>query len=320
MFTSSSTSTTTTTTAEYSTPLAQYFVDVERPSMVNQINMQRKSIDIPLLCQDSMLSSIAQQHANDMAAIDLLAHDMPCASPVPFQFCSAASRLQPFAPAAENIARLRGVGSAQMALSQMSTDSTQFANMMNPAFLYIGVGMAMSPVSGKYFWAVVFSTGNYSGVSCVVRPVITVLDYANRTTVTTQPATGLNLALYPTGLAHRNRPFSEGLYCTMIPFVPSDESGVNPPVYPTLTLSPSKLASRISAKATSVMSTTATETTSDTLTSTATTVNITSLLATFTPTNAAQSSAQSALYSLLEDPLAVSAFVELMQTTTATSD
>ena len=95
-----------------------------------------------------MLTSIAQQHANDMAALDDLDHDLSCNSDAPVQFCKSSKRLQPFGRAAENIISLAGNdGSASAAMAQYNSKSGMFSTMMNPDFLYVGIGMAMNPVS-----------------------------------------------------------------------------------------------------------------------------------------------------------------------------
>ena len=74
-------------------PTQAYFINTERPLLINQINLQRSGMKNPLLCQDSLLTSIAQQHANDMAALDMLDHNLPCTSAAfPVQFCSSSQR------------------------------------------------------------------------------------------------------------------------------------------------------------------------------------------------------------------------------------
>ena len=339
---SSTTSVYTTSSLTYSTytsastavalPTQLYSINLERPRMINQINIQRSGMKHPLLCQDSLLTSIAQQHANDMAAIDTLEHDLPCSSTAyPVQFCSSKKRLSPFGQAAENIAYLVGNdGSASMAMGKFNADAGQFSNMMNPDYLYIGVGMAMNPISGKYYWVQVFSTGNYHGVSCTLEPSVTVLDAFNRTSTTVQPALNLDMKVHPQGITNNNN--KNGLYCTMIPYAHGTGTSVLPLgelPYPTITMVPLNVTSGLNNQITGIVgafaaalsqanatiigpssikyvpmqvqTTTSISFNTTRLTSTSL-VNPASMLATFTPTNSAQSSAQAAMSSMLKDP------------------
>lgn len=311
--------------------------------MVNQINVQRSGMKHPLLCQDSLLTSLAQQHANDMAALDTLDHDLPCSSTAfPVQFCSSKTRLTPYGQAAENIASLTGNnGSSSTAMSQFNADASQFSNMMNPEYLYIGVGMAMNPISGKYYWVQVFSNGNFQGVSCTYQPTVTVLDAYNRTTTTVQPPVTSILSVYPQGISNNPKVNKQGLYCTMIPFA-RDGSSVLPLgqlPYPTITLVPLNSTAKMNNQVSGIVgafaaalsranasivgpssikflpmqvqpsessSTTISGSTSGTVsiasTSTSSSPSIGAMLASFSPSNASQSSLQSAMSSMLGDP------------------
>lgn len=309
-------------------PSQNYFINTERPAMINQINSQRNGMKQPLVCQDSLLTSVAQQHANDMAALDTLDHNLPCSSTAfPVQFCSSAKRLAPFGLSAENIVALAGNnGSASIAMAQLNADASQFSNMMNPDFFYVGIGMAMNPVSGKYYWAQVFSSGNYQGVSCTLQPSVTVLDAYNHTTTTVQPSSGLNRAVYPDGITNQQK---QGLYCTMIPYAQGKGTSVLPLgqlPYPTITMVPynatrvfnSQLTGIVGAFAAALSQASATivgpsslkmipmivspTSSIDTSSVTMTSFNPASMMATFTPTNSAQSSAQAAMSSMLSDP------------------
>lgn len=194
----------------------------ERPNMINQINLQRNSLNLPLLCQDSRLTSIAQQHALDMATLDFLGHDLPTnTNAIPKQYCLATNRLQPFGSVAENVLSVYGNSSAKVAMFQLSQDAGQYANAMNPAFLYIGVGVAYNNASNKYYWAQVLSTGNYAGVGCTLQPQINVINEKNATHSYTQPQGKLNVALYPQGITNVFNGPRQGLYCTLIAFNPT---------------------------------------------------------------------------------------------------
>lgn len=308
--------------------------------MINQINSQRSSMKQPLLCQDSLLTSLAQQHANDMAALDQLSHDLSCSSPaIPTQFCSSSNRLAPYGPAVENIIALTGNdGSASAAMAQFNASPGQFSLLMNPDYLYVGVGMAMNAVSGKYYWVQVFSAGNYQGVNCTIEPAVTVLDAYNRTSTFLQPINGLKLSLYPAGIAdnssnpdlnannNNNNSSSNGnskFYCTMIPN-PGGPSGSALPLgklpYPTISFAPKSISSLTATPISGIIASlnaalsmaSATiigpssqilvpviEPTSSTSTST---LNPASMLATFSPTNSSQSSLASAMSSMMADP------------------
>lgn len=241
-------------------PTQIYQINQQRPKMINQINQQRSGLNQPLVCQDSMLTSIAQQHANDMAALDDLDHNLPCNSDAyPIQFCQSSVRLSPFGEAGENIVALAGNdGSAMMAMGQVNADSGQFSTMMNPDYLYVGVGMAMNPVSGKYYWVQVFSAGNFQGVSCTLSPTVSVLNAMNQTTTTVQPTTGLNLSIYPRGITNGKSGNSNNqkLFCTLVPFAQGTGTSVLPLgqlPYPTITLVPQNSSSIVAAQASGVM-------------------------------------------------------------------
>ena len=323
-------------------PTQAYFINTERPLMINQINLQRSGMKNPLLCQDSLLTSIAQQHANDMAALDMLDHNLPCTSAAfPVQFCSSSQRLEPFGQSAENLAVLPGNnGSAAAALAQLNTDAGQFSNMMNPDFMYIGIGMAMNPVSGKYYWAQVLSTGNYQGVSCTLQPSVTVLDAYNRTHTTVQPIEGLNLAVYPKGISQHKK---QGLFCTLIPFAHSKGTSVLPLgqlPYPTITLVPFNSSAALKQQITGIIGAFAaalsqanatiigpsslklfpmkivssTQMTSSSITPTSvSSVNPGSMLAAFTPSNASQSSVQAAMSAMMVNPSMSAAAAQMAQ-------
>jgi hypothetical protein len=336
-------------TSAVALPKQKYFINNERPRMVNQINVQRSGMKHPLLCQDSLLSSIAQQHANDMAALDSLEHDLPCSSTAfPIQFCSSKARLTPYGQAAENIVALAGNnGSASIAMSQFNADAGQFSNMMNPDYLYVGIGMAMNPISGKYYWVQVFSNGNFQGVSCTYQPSITVLDAYNRTTTTVQPAAKSILSVYPQGITNKDVNDKQGLHCTMIPFARSGSSvlplGQLP--YPTITLIPFNSTAKMNSEITGILGAFAaalsranativgpssikffpmqvqtTDISSSTIsTSITTTDRITStsaspvMLPSFSPSDASQSSLQSAMSSMFDDPEMSSAALKMAE-------
>ena len=202
-----------------------------------------------------MLTSIAQQHANDMAALDDLDHDLSCNSDAyPVQFCKSSKRLQPFGRAAENIISLAGNdGSASAAMAQYNSKSGMFSTMMNPDFLYVGIGMAMNPVSGKYYWVQVFSAGNFQGVSCTINPTVTVLNAMNQTITTVQPTSGLDLTTYPQGIT-QNANSKQNLYCTLVPFAYSGTGmSMGGLPYPTITLVPSNVSANIASQASGII-------------------------------------------------------------------
>ena len=330
-----------------SLPTQLFSINTERPKMINQINNQRSGMSQSLLCQDSLLTSLAQQHANDMAAIDDLNHDLSCSSDAyPVQFCNSSDRLSPYGQAAENILSLTGSdGSSSAAMAVFNSDATKFSNMMNPDYLYIGVGMAMNAVSGKYYWVQVFSAGNYQGVSCTLTPSVTVLDAFNRTSTTVQPLEGLNQGLYPKGINNGNSiNRDKKLYCTMIPFAHGKGSSALPLgqlPYPTITMVPSsnstneKVSGIIGAFQNALAQANATivgpssiallpmmqVTTSDnsassasaSITTSSTPINPESFLSSFSPTNSAQSSAFAAVSSMMADPTMSSAAAQMAQ-------
>lgn len=170
----------------------------QRPKMINLINAERFAHNLPFLCQDSSLSSIAQQHANDMAALDYLGTDLPCdATVVPPQYCTTANRLSRLNSSFENVIQVLGNHTARMAMLQLGQSAAQSSNLINPDIKYVGVGVAFNNQSNNYYWSQVFSTGNFSGVNCTDRPRIETINAQNITHVYTQPAKGLNHTLYP---------------------------------------------------------------------------------------------------------------------------
>lgn len=342
-------------------PTQAYQVNQQRPQMVNQINQQRAGLKQPLLCQDSMLTSIAQQHANDMAALDDLEHNLPCNSDAfPVQFCKSSDRLGQFGEAAENIASLPGNnGSAQTAMAQLNADSAQFSTMMNPDYLYVGIGMAMNPVSGKYYWVQVFSAGNYQGVSCTLTPTVSVLNALNQTTSTVQPMSGLNVAIYPQGITNGASNGNQNLFCTLVPFAHGTGTSALPLgqlPYPTITIVPQNSSSSIAAKASGIImafnsalsaagasivgpysipmvpmqvvpTSTSTASDSDSLSATmsinpSASVDVASMMSTFVPTNSDQSSVMSMMATMMADPAMSSAAAQMakfMMMATSTS-
>ena len=217
----------------------------QRPLMINQLNMQRSALKLPLLCQDSLLTSMAQQHANDMAALDQLGHDLPCdTSRIPNQFCLSASRMSGFGKSAENVFALARNGTAVMAMMQVDSDSTMYSNAMNKDFLYVGVGVAYNATSHTYYWTQLFSTGDYVGVSCTLQPLVRTINGKGKPWQYLQPQTGLNPSLYPGGISSNSGSAGgsgrRGYYCTLIAYDPTSNAtltqGSIP--YPTILIPP----------------------------------------------------------------------------------
>ena len=330
-------------------PTQIYQINSQRPKMINQINMQRSGLKQPLLCQDSMLTSIAQQHANNMAALDDLEHDLPCNSEaIPVQFCKSSQRLARFGQAAENIVALAGNdGSAKSAMAQFNADPLQFSTMMNPDYLYVGVGMAMNAVSGKYYWVQVLSAGNYQGVSCTLSPTVIVLNALNQTSTTVQPMSGLNMVTYPQGITNDNNNSKQNLFCTLIPFAHGTGTAVlslGKLPYPTITIVPSNSSSMMAVKASGIIKAfnaalskagasivgpsaipmipmqviPSTESTTPTM-SLNSSFDVASMLFTVTPTDSAQMSAMAMMSTMITDPSMSAAVAQIMMLARPTS-
>lgn len=220
----------------------------QRPLMINQLNMQRSALKLPLLCQDSLLTSMAQQHASDMAQIGQLAHDLPNDTGlIPQQFCLSSQRMSGFGKAAENVFSYPGNGTAKMAMMQVDSDAVMYANAMNKKFLYVGVGVAYNATTDTYYWTQMFATGDYVGVSCTFQPLVRLIDAQGTIRQYIQPQTGLNPSLYPTGIADggggAGSGAKRGYYCTLIAYDPSPEASmtIGSIPYPTVLIpSPNK--------------------------------------------------------------------------------
>lgn len=171
---------------------------IGRPRMINLINAERLSHNLPFLCQDSHLSSAAQQHANDMATIDFLGTDLPCdGTVIPAQYCTTSGRLSRLNSSFENVIKVFGNGTAEMAMIQLGQSAAQSSSLINPDIKYVGVGVAYNNQSNNFYWSQVFSTGNFSQVNCTDRPFIETINAQNITHSYTQPSRGLNYTLYP---------------------------------------------------------------------------------------------------------------------------
>ncbi len=200
----------------------------QRPLMINQLNLQRSALKLPLLCQDSLLTSMAQQHANDMAALNQAGHDLPCDSnQIPSQFCLSASRMSGFGRATENIVSVARNGSSAMAMLQVNADSILYKNVMDKKYLYVGVGVAYNSKSKIYYWTQLFSTGDYTGVSCTLQPLVRTVNNLGKFAQYLQPQTGLNPSLMPAGISSSGTSSSSGsgtgkrgYFCTLIAFDP----------------------------------------------------------------------------------------------------
>lgn len=183
----------------------------QRPLMINILNSQRIGHNLPPLCQDSLLTSMAQQHANDMAALDYLGTDLPCdPTEIPPQYCASEDRLSRFGAATENIVKVFNNETAEMAMIQLGQLPEQASNLINPDIKYVGVGVAYNNQSNSYYWSQIFSTGNYSRARCTASPRVETINSQNLTHTYEQPRTGLNFTTYP-------RVGLNNLKCKMVP-------------------------------------------------------------------------------------------------------
>ncbi len=170
----------------------------ERPLMINLINTERVANNLPFLCQDSLLSSAAQQHANDMARLDFLGTDLPCqGDAIPPQYCTTTGRLSRLNSSIENVISVYGNSSAEMAMLQIKQSPVLSSKLTNPDVKYVGVGIAYNNQSNNYYWSQVFSTGDFPEVNCTMTPLIETINAQNISVRYKQPAMGLNFTLYP---------------------------------------------------------------------------------------------------------------------------
>jgi hypothetical protein len=120
--------------------------------MLGILNTARLEADSPILYFNSQLQAAAQEHSDDMANSETLAHLGTDGS----QFWQ---RIQdagyPLITGAENVLS-RGDTNVQAAFQQWFNSEAHRANMLNPAYLEVGIAYARS-ASGRYYFTMVLA-------------------------------------------------------------------------------------------------------------------------------------------------------------------
>ena len=222
-------------------------INEQRPIMLNYINQQRQAAGVPPICQDSLLTSMAQQHAYDMSLTETLAQDLTGKACQDFmsakKLCLRSDWLKAFGSTAHNIFALPASGDALSVMAQIESTRKKYTSATTKRFLYIGIGMATGK-SGRQFWVQLFSEGNFNGVSCTDQPTVRYRTSADSIVTTVQPSDGLNLSIYPMERPHVvvDKHIVSGLMCTLLPNIVSTNSlgsvltDLASFAYPTMTL------------------------------------------------------------------------------------
>lgn len=120
--------------------------DAITQDMINRVNMERNRNGLPALLINAALTQAAQRHSDDMAATENLSHTGSDGS----QFWQRMQDAGYFLiTGAENVLMQSNLN-AEEAFKQWRNSPPHYANMLNPAYLEIGVGYAQS-ASGNYY-------------------------------------------------------------------------------------------------------------------------------------------------------------------------
>lgn len=123
--------------------------------IINRVNQERNRSGIPALLINSALTQAAQRHSDDMAATENLSHTGSDGSQF-WQRMQDAGYL--LITGAENILVQFSLDAGE-AFSQWNSSPPHRANMLNPAYLEIGVAYAQA-TSGAYYMTMVLGARN----------------------------------------------------------------------------------------------------------------------------------------------------------------
>ena len=127
---------------------------VQAEDLVTRTNAQRVTLRLSPLMRESALMRAAQLQADQMAALNTMAHDLPRA-----RYPTLDSRLEAVGyrmqASGENVAE--GYPSAAAVLAGWMTSPGHRANIVSTAFTQMGAGMATAS-NGRRFHAQVFGT------------------------------------------------------------------------------------------------------------------------------------------------------------------
>jgi uncharacterized protein YkwD len=116
--------------------------------IVRQVNALRRSLNLAPLLPDERLRTGARQHTVEMIRQGYYSHISPIAAwSTPSRRACHAGFLDPFV--AENIGQVAGYSDTATALfTSWKNSPGHYANMVNPAYTRIGVGVASAPRDG----------------------------------------------------------------------------------------------------------------------------------------------------------------------------
>lgn len=139
-----------TTTPDTSIPSNSGLSQIEA-EVVKLVNIERQKEGLAPLVADSLLSSVARKKSQDMATNNYFSHTSPTYGS-PFDMMKSFG--VKYNTAGENIAR--GQLTAQSVMNGWMNSSGHRANIMNPSFKKIGVGMYESS-NGRKYWTQMFT-------------------------------------------------------------------------------------------------------------------------------------------------------------------
>ncbi len=120
--------------------------------LLELVNKERASLGLGSLSLDTMLSSVAAAHSEDMAERDYIDHTNPDGVG-PFDRIDAAGIS--YVSAAENIAS--GFATAEKVFNSWMNSEKHKANLVNPEFGKIGIGYYAGGTNGTYWTVVLIS-------------------------------------------------------------------------------------------------------------------------------------------------------------------
>ncbi len=136
--------------AEPSAPVVSGLSQIEA-EVLRLVNIERQKGGLAPLIADGLLTSVAQKKSEDMARNNYFSHTSPTyGSP----FAMMKTFGVKYSTAAENIAR--GQLTAQSVMNGWMNSSGHKANIMNPSFKKIGIGMVESN-DGRKCWTQMFT-------------------------------------------------------------------------------------------------------------------------------------------------------------------
>lgn len=138
-------STTTPSTPNPSTSTPSTGLAAEESKMVSLVNQARMGQGLAPLSVNSQLTSLARQKSQDMVTNNYFSHTSPTYGS-PFQMMKNAGVT--YSTAGENIA---GAQTTESAHQNLMNSEGHRANILNPKFTEIGIGIASGSVYGKIF-------------------------------------------------------------------------------------------------------------------------------------------------------------------------